>query len=65
MRGIDPRVLLTDTTAQFADRLDEALALGPAAEEARLNFVAANWWRSRHDRILEVAFRAGTVGAIA
>ena len=65
VRGIDPRVLLTDTTAQFADRLDEALALGPAAEEARLDFVAANSWRSRHDRILDVAFRAGTVGAVA
>jgi teichuronic acid biosynthesis glycosyltransferase TuaH len=65
VRGIDPRVLLTDTTAQFADRLDEALALGPADEEARLDFVAANSWRSRHDRILDVAFRAGTVRATA
>ncbi|GHF21995.1 hypothetical protein [Pseudolysinimonas yzui] len=65
VRGIDPRVLLTDTTAQFADRLDEALALGPADEDARLDFVAANSWRSRHDRILDVAFRAGTVRARA
>jgi teichuronic acid biosynthesis glycosyltransferase TuaH len=63
VRGIDPRVLLTDTTAQFADRLDEALALGPADEDARLDFVAANSWRSRHDRILDLAFRAGTVRA--
>jgi teichuronic acid biosynthesis glycosyltransferase TuaH len=61
VRGIDPRVLLTDTTAQFADRIDEALALGPADEEARLDFVAANSWRSRHERILDVAFRAGKV----
>lgn len=65
VRGIDPRVLLTDTTAQFADRLDEALALGPADEDARLDFVAANSWRSRHDRILDVAFRAGPVRARA
>lgn len=63
VRGIDPRVLLTDTTAQFADRLDEALALGPADEPQRLAFVDANSWRSRHERILDVAFRAGRVGA--
>jgi teichuronic acid biosynthesis glycosyltransferase TuaH len=63
VRGIDPRVLLTDTTAQFADRLDEALALGPAAEADRVRFVDANSWRSRHERILEVAFRAGKVAA--
>lgn len=63
VRGIDPRVLLTDTTAQFADRLDEALALGPAAEPERLAFIEANSWRSRHERILDVAFRAGRVGA--
>jgi teichuronic acid biosynthesis glycosyltransferase TuaH len=59
VRGIDPRVLLTDTTGQFADRLDEALALGPADEQTRLDFVSANSWRSRHERILGVAFRAG------
>lgn len=63
VRDIDDRVLLTDTTAQFADRLDEALALGPASEDARLAFVAANSWRSRHERILDVAFRARTVEA--
>jgi teichuronic acid biosynthesis glycosyltransferase TuaH len=63
VRGIDPRVLLTDTTAEFADRIDEALALGPADEQARLDFVAANSWRSRHERILDVAFRAGKVTA--
>jgi teichuronic acid biosynthesis glycosyltransferase TuaH len=63
VRGIDPRVLLTETTAQFADRLDEALALGPADEAERLAFVDANSWRSRHERILDVAFRAGKVGA--
>jgi teichuronic acid biosynthesis glycosyltransferase TuaH len=63
VRDIDPRVLLTDTTAQFADRLDEALALGPAGEQERLDFVAANSWRSRHESILDVAFRAGKVAA--
>lgn len=63
VRDIDARVLLTDSTAQFADRLDEALALGPADEQTRLDFVAAHSWRSRHERILDVAFRAGKVAA--
>jgi teichuronic acid biosynthesis glycosyltransferase TuaH len=54
--GIDDRVLLTDTTAEFADRLDEALALGRAPEAERLAFVEGNSWRSRHERILEIAF---------
>jgi len=63
VRGIDHRVLLTGTTAEFADRLDEAFALGPQLEDARLRFVADNSWRSRHERILEVAFQAGRVTA--
>lgn len=56
VRGIDPRVLLTATTAEFADVLDDALALGRAPEHERLAFVAANSWRSRHDAILQTAF---------
>jgi teichuronic acid biosynthesis glycosyltransferase TuaH len=58
VRGIDPRVVLTDTTAEFADALDTALALGRAPEPERLAFVAANSWRSRHDAILRAAFEA-------
>jgi hypothetical protein len=58
VRGIHPRVLLTDTTAQFADRIDEALELGPEGDDARLAFVAANSWRSRHEAILDVALGA-------
>ncbi len=60
VRDIDARVLLTDTTAEFADRIDEALALGPADDDDRLDFVAANSWRSRHERILDLALGAGT-----
>jgi len=56
VRGIDPRVLLTATTAEFADVLDDALALGRAPEQERLAFVVANSWRSRHDAILRTAF---------
>ena len=59
VRGIDERVLLTPTTADFADVLDDALALGHQSEEQRLAFVAANSWRSRHAQILATAF--GTV----
>lgn len=57
VHGIDERVLLTQTTAEFADVLDKALALGPQPEEQRLAFVAANSWRRRHDTILATAIR--------
>jgi hypothetical protein len=60
VRGIDDRVLLTDSVADFSDRVDEALALGPAAERDRLGFVAANSWASRHERILETAYGAAS-----
>jgi teichuronic acid biosynthesis glycosyltransferase TuaH len=63
VRGIDDRVLLTATTAEFADRLDEALALGPAPEPERAAFVRANSWRSRHERILRTAFGAAVPAA--
>lgn len=58
VRGIDERVILTDSTADFADVLDAALALGRQPEKERLAFVAANSWRSRHERILHTAFEA-------
>jgi glycosyltransferase involved in cell wall biosynthesis len=60
VRGIDPRVILTGTTAEFIDVLDAALALGRAPEPQRLAFVAANSWRSRHDAILRAAFEVST-----
>lgn len=56
VRGIDDRVLLTDSTADFADVIEDALALGPQPEADRLDFVRANSWRSRHDTILRTAF---------
>lgn len=58
VRGIDDRVLLTDSTSQFGDSVDDALALGRQNEQQRLAFVARNSWRSRHEQILETAFRA-------
>lgn len=58
VRRIDARVLLTPTVADFADRLDQALALGPAAEAERLRFIGANSWASRHLTILSTAWAA-------
>lgn len=60
VRGIDERVILTDSTADFADVIDHALALGPQEETRRLAFVDANSWRSRHDDILATAFGSTT-----
>lgn len=60
VRGIDDRVLLADSTSDFADLLDGALALGHQPEAERRAFVAANSWRNRHDRILAVAFGAAS-----
>ncbi|MCP2032061.1 glycosyltransferase involved in cell wall biosynthesis [Okibacterium sp. HSC-33S16] len=56
VRRISERVLLTATVADFTDRLDEALALGPATEVDRLRFVADNSWESRHRTILGTAW---------
>lgn len=58
VHGIDDRVLLTHDTGSFADRLDEALALGQQAEAERLAFVERNSWRSRHEQILDLALGA-------
>lgn len=55
VRGISDRVLLADGVADFADLLDEALALGPAAEDERHAFVVDNSWRARHEQILDLA----------
>ncbi len=58
VRRIDERVLLTGSVADFADRLDEALALGPASESERQKFLAENSWESRHRTILATAWAA-------
>jgi glycosyltransferase involved in cell wall biosynthesis len=55
MRGVDPRVLLVSPGGDFAAGAREAIALGRAAERARLRFVHANSWRSRHDALLALA----------
>ncbi len=55
MRGVDPRVKLVAEGGDFAGAAAEALALGRAREEQRLEFVRANSWRSRHDALLGLA----------
>lgn len=55
VRGIDERVLLVPPGGGLTDAVHAALALGPAAEEDRRAFVAANAWGRRHERILELA----------
>lgn len=52
VRGIDPRVLLLPSVSDFAGAVDEALALGPADEEARERFLTENSWAARHATIL-------------
>jgi glycosyltransferase involved in cell wall biosynthesis len=54
-RGISSRVLLADSVVDFVDLLDRALALGPAAESERLNFLHENSWAARHEQIMRFA----------
>lgn len=58
VRHIDERVLLTSSVADFADRLDEALALGVASATERQRFLSENSWQSRHETILTTAWAA-------
>jgi glycosyltransferase involved in cell wall biosynthesis len=57
VRNVDPHVLLTDDVGGFAERLPDALALGPMREADRLRFVEANSWTARHEQML--AFSLG------
>lgn len=61
MRGIDDRVVLADDDgpAAFAAAVRRALSFGPASEEQRLAFIAANAWARQHDKILQLALRDG------
>lgn len=49
------RVELVPPGGDFAAATRRALALGPASEEERLAFVAANGWASRYDALMAVA----------
>jgi glycosyltransferase involved in cell wall biosynthesis len=52
IRGIDPRVVIA---GELADGVREALALGRASDAERRHFAEANSWRSRQERIVELA----------
>jgi glycosyltransferase involved in cell wall biosynthesis len=55
MRCIDDRVALVPDGGDYTAAVRAALAAGRAGEEERLAFVAANSWRGRHERIVELA----------
>ncbi|ANJ26294.1 glycosyltransferase [Agromyces aureus] len=55
VRDIDDRVLLVDSVGDFADVVDDALDLGPAREELRIDFIAANSWSARHEMVFALA----------
>jgi glycosyltransferase involved in cell wall biosynthesis len=55
VRGVGPRVLLTENVADFARATDAALALGRADEETRRRFVDDNSWRARHRALIDLA----------
>jgi glycosyltransferase involved in cell wall biosynthesis len=58
VRAIDPRVLLVPPGGDFAAAARRALELGPASEDARMEFVRRNAWPRRHAEIFALA--AGT-----
>jgi glycosyltransferase involved in cell wall biosynthesis len=55
MRGVDERVTLVPEGGDFTAAVRAALAAGRAGEGERLAFVAANSWRGRHERMVELA----------
>jgi teichuronic acid biosynthesis glycosyltransferase TuaH len=57
VRQVDPRVILVPEgdSEGFAAGVLRALALGPASEEARHQFILENCWDRRLDQLLELA----------
>jgi glycosyltransferase involved in cell wall biosynthesis len=52
IRDVSPRVVIADS---LADAVAGALRLGPASEAERRRFAEEHSWRSRQDRIVELA----------
>lgn len=50
-----PRVVRVPSDGDYVQGVRDALAIGRAPEPERLEFIAANSWRSRHDRLLDLA----------
>ncbi len=57
LRQVDDRVVLVGEGEDFVAGVRAALALGPASESARMSFVTANSWASRHERVLDLVLR--------
>jgi teichuronic acid biosynthesis glycosyltransferase TuaH len=49
------RVVLVPAGGDYAGAVRQALAIGRASEGERLEFIDANSWRSRHERLLDLA----------
>jgi glycosyltransferase involved in cell wall biosynthesis len=50
-----PRVVLVPESGDYTQAVRAALAMGPAPERERQEFVDANSWRSRHEKVLDLA----------
>ena len=53
--GVSDRVALAPAGSSFLPAVEEALGLGPAAEDDRLAFILENDWKRRFELILDVA----------
>jgi glycosyltransferase involved in cell wall biosynthesis len=51
----DPRVVLVPASGDYPREVRAALAMGAASESDRLEFLDANSWRSRHEKVLDLA----------
>jgi glycosyltransferase involved in cell wall biosynthesis len=51
----DPRVVLVPASGDYPRGVRAALAMGAASESDRLEFLDANSWRSRHEKVLDLA----------
>jgi teichuronic acid biosynthesis glycosyltransferase TuaH len=54
MHGVDDRVLTISDPPAFAGAICAALDMGRSLEDNRREFVTANSWRSRHDRVVDM-----------
>ena len=53
--AVEGRVVLAPAGGELAPAVAQALALGPAPEAERLEFVARNAWSRRFDELLSIA----------
>ena len=58
VRGVDDRALTVGEPSGFGDAVRAALEMGRSLEDDRRAFVAANSWRSRHDRVVDMMLDA-------